>query len=103
VRALDRDHVRGLLDHADDLWVAPLVSADPAGRSIGQVEAGGAQANPLLDLLDRLGQREGFLVGGAQQVKGQPLGAAPADPGQLGQLGDQALDGWGVDGQGRIL
>jgi hypothetical protein len=25
VRALDRDHVRGLLDHADDLRVSPLV------------------------------------------------------------------------------
>jgi hypothetical protein len=101
--ALDRDHVRGLLDHADDLRIAPLVGADPARRSIGQVEARGAQADPLLDLLDRVGQREGLLVAGAQQVKGQPLSAPAADPGQLGQLGDQPLDGWGVDGQGEAL
>ena len=39
VRALDRDHVRGLLDDADQLGVAPLVGADPATRPVGEVEA----------------------------------------------------------------
>jgi hypothetical protein len=83
VRALDRDHIRGLLDHADRLAIATLVRADPAHRAVGQVEARLAQADALLDLLDRVGEREGLLVAGAQDVEGQALRAAAADPGEL--------------------
>jgi hypothetical protein len=32
---------------------------------------------------------------GAQYVKRQPLRGSVADAGELAQLGDQALDGWG--------
>jgi hypothetical protein len=81
--ALNRDHVRGLLDDADQLGVTALVGADPAGRSIGQVEARRAQADPLLDLPDRLGQAERVLIAGAQDVKGQALGGPTADPRKL--------------------
>ena len=83
VRALDRDHVAGLLDDADQLGVAPLVLADPAARPVGEVEADLAQADPLLDLADRVGERERVLVVGAQDVERQPLGGAPPMPGQL--------------------
>src|SRR5437764_1351580 len=43
VRALDRDHIPGLLDHADQPGVAALVLADAAARGVGQVEADLAQ------------------------------------------------------------
>ena len=47
VRALDRDHVGGLLDDADQRLVAALVLADAAARALGEVEADLAQADPL--------------------------------------------------------
>ena len=96
VRALDRDHVRGLLDDADQRPVAALIRADPAARTVREVEAHLAQPDPLLDLGDRVGERERLLVAGAQDVKGEPLRRAAADPGQLRQLGDQPLDRRGV-------
>jgi hypothetical protein len=99
VRALDRDHVRGLLDHADHLGIAALVGADPTTRTVREVKAGLAQPNLLLDLGDRARERERVLVAGAQQMEGQPLGRAAADAGQLRQLGDQSLYGRGVDAQ----
>jgi hypothetical protein len=94
VRALDRDDVRRLLDDADEARVTPLVGADAAARAVGQVEADLAQADPRLDLLDRLRQRQRVLLGSAQQVEREPLRRAPADAGQPAQLGDQALNGW---------
>jgi hypothetical protein len=99
MRALDRDHVRGLLDHADHLGIAALVGADPTARTVGEVEAGLAQSDPFLDLGDRARERERVLVAGAQQMERQPLGRAAANAGQLRQLGDQALYGRGVDAQ----
>jgi hypothetical protein len=54
VGALERDHVRGLLDDADQRGVAALVLADPAARSLREVAADLAQADPLLDVADRL-------------------------------------------------
>ena len=99
VHALERDHVGGLLDDADHAGVAPLVLADPAARALGEVEADLAQADALLDLADRVGERGGVLVGGAQDVEGEPLRGAVADPGQLRELGDQPLDRGGVDGR----
>jgi hypothetical protein len=57
VRALDGDHVAGLLDDADQRGVAALVLADRAERALGQVEADLAEADPLLDVADRLRER----------------------------------------------
>ena len=57
VGALDRDHVGGLLDHADRRAVAVGVRADPAERALGEVEAALAEADLLLHLADRRRQR----------------------------------------------
>src|SRR3954447_7526940 len=93
VGALDGDDIAGLLDDADEARVAALVLADAAARLVGQVEAHLAQADALLDLADRVGQRVGVLGVAAQDVEGQALSGALADAGQLAQLGDEALDG----------
>ena len=92
-RALDRDHVARLLDHADRGGLAALVLADAAGGLGGEVEADLALPDGLLDLADRVGQRERLLVGDAQDVEGEPLRRALPDAGQAGELGDQAVDG----------
>ena len=92
VRALDRDHVDGSSTTQISSGVAALVLADPAARPLGEVEADLAQADPLLDLADRLGQRERVLLAGAQEVERQPLGGAAADARELRQLGDQPLE-----------
>ena len=95
VGALDRDDVAGLLDHADHALVAPLVAADLADRLIGEVEADLAEADLLLHLADRVGQREALLLVDAKNVEGQPLRGAATDSGELRELGDQAFDGRG--------
>jgi hypothetical protein len=92
VRALDRDHVAGLLDDADQARVAALVLADAAAGLVGEVEADLAQPDPLLDLADGVGQRVGVVGVGAQDVEGQALGRALPDARELAELGDEALD-----------
>ena len=92
VRALDRDHVAGLLDDTDQLGVAPLVQADRAPRPLGEVEADLAERDLLLDVADRGGERLGVLAGRAQDVERQPLRRPLADAGQLRELGDEALE-----------
>ena len=98
MRALDRDHVAGLLDHADQPGVAARVLAELAARALGQVEAHLAQADLLGDLADGVGERERLVVVGAQQVERKPLGRPGADARQLAQLGDEPLDRRGVQG-----
>ena len=90
--ALDRDHVRGLLDDADQRGVAACVLADPAAWAFGEVGADLAQAHPLPHLADRVGQAECLLLVGPQDVEGEPLSGPLPDPGQAGELGDQSLD-----------
>jgi Na+/H+-translocating membrane pyrophosphatase len=63
--------------------VAALVLADATAGLVGQVEAHFAEHDPRLDLADRLGQRTGIVIGRTQDVKGQPLGRAVADPREL--------------------
>ena len=58
VRALERDHVDRLLDDADDGAVAARVEADRAELLLGQVAALAAEADALLDLLDRVRERD---------------------------------------------
>ncbi len=91
VGALDRDHVARLLHDADHLAVAPLVLADPAARADGQVEADLTVADGLLDLADRVRQRQRLLGREPQDVERQPLSRALADSGHARQLGDQAV------------
>ena len=79
--ALDRDHVGGLLDDADQRRVAALVLADPALLALGEVEADLAQPDLLLDLANRVGEAERLGVVGSQDVEREPLGRALTDPG----------------------
>ena len=53
VRPLEREHVDGLLDDADDRAVAPRVRADAAELLLGQVAALAARPDALLDVGDR--------------------------------------------------
>src|SRR5206468_1250488 len=62
----------------------------------GQVEAHLAQADALLDLADRVGERVGVVGALAQDVEGEALGGALADARQLAQLADEPLDRRGV-------
>ena len=89
---LDRDHVGRLLHDADQRPVAALVLADPAPRSLGEVEADLAQADALLHLADRVGEAERLLVVGAEDVEGEPLRGPLADPRQPPELRHQPLD-----------
>jgi hypothetical protein len=98
VRALDGDHVARLLHDADQRGVPAIVEADRAARALGQVEADLAEADALLDVADRVGQRMGVLRRGAQQVEREALGGAVADTRELAQLGDQALERRGEQG-----
>src|SRR4029078_8283131 len=65
-RALDRDDVARLLDHAERGRLAPRVLADAARRLGREVEAHLAVADGRLDLPDRLGKPERLLLGRAE-------------------------------------
>ena len=91
---LERDEVDGLLDDADRRAVAPCVEADRAELVLGEVAAIAAEADALLDLLDRAGERERLLLLGLEEMKRKPLCGAASDPGQARQLCDEILDGW---------
>ena len=90
--ALDRDHVARLLDHADGGRLAPLVLADAAAWTRGEVEADLAVADGRLDLPDRVGEPERLLLGDAEDVEREPLRGALADAGQASELGDEPVD-----------
>ena len=91
-RALDRDDVGRLLDHADERRVTARVGADRAQVAFCQVEALPAEADLLLDVDDGRRQGEDLLGLDLQNVKREPLCGAGADAGELGQLRDQALN-----------
>ena len=96
VRPLERDEVDGLLDDADQRVVAPRVDADRAELLLGEVAALAAEADALLHVLDRGGERERLVLRHAQQVEREPLRRALADAGQAGQLRDEILDRGGL-------
>ena len=75
VRLLERDEVGGLLDDADDRVVAAGVEADAAELLLGQVAALAAEADALLRLADRLGERERLLL--RRRAAGGRRAAAP--------------------------
>ena len=93
VRALDRDQVGRLLDDSDDCVVAPRVAADLAGLLLGQVPALTAEADALLDLGDRGGQRAGLVLRDAQEVEREPLRCTLADAWQARELRDKVVHG----------
>src|SRR5207253_2346388 len=92
-RSLEREQVGRLLDDADHRVVAARVEADRADLLLGQVPALAAEADALLDLDDRGGERERLVLRYAQQVEREPLRGARPDPGQARQLRDEIVDG----------
>jgi hypothetical protein len=96
---LQRDQVDRLLDDADEPVVAPRVEADRAHLVLRQVAALPAEADALLDLLDRACERERLVLGTLQQVEREPLRGALADAREPGELGDEVLDGGGEHGR----
>jgi len=69
--ALEGQHVRRLLDHAQEPGVAPRVAAHVAQLVLGQVEAARARAHPLAQL-EEGGRQCGDLLGAhLQQVQRQ--------------------------------
>ena len=92
-RPLERDDIDGLLDYADRGAVAPRVEADRAQLVLGEVAALAAEADALLHLLDRAGERERLLLLRLEEMEGEPLRRAAADARQARQLRDEVLDG----------
>ena len=72
--------------------VAAGVGADDAELFLGQVAALAAEADPLLHLPDRVGERARLLLGDAQEVERQPLRRPGADAGQARKLSDEVVD-----------
>src|SRR5262245_18079001 len=91
-RALERDEIGRLLDYADHRVIAAGVAADRARLLLGEVAALAAEADALLHLVDRLGERERLLLRHLQQVEGESLRRARADPRQPRQLRDEVVD-----------
>ena len=91
----------GLLDDADDRAVAARVRADRAELLLGQVPALAAEADALLDLVDRARERERFLVRHTEEVEREPLSRARPTPGS-GELRDEVLDAQGCSTHGRL-
>src|SRR5256885_10307618 len=81
VRPLDGDQVDRLLDDADDRPVATRVLADRAELVLGQVPALVTEADALLHLLYRRGERERFVFRRPEEVERQPVRRAGADAG----------------------
>ena len=83
VLTLQGDEVRHVLDHADDGRVAPLIRAKVAEFALGQVAAARAAAHGAGRLLQR--RHEGRQPRGLlhQQVQGDALRGAVAEPREL--------------------
>src|SRR3712207_2755867 len=90
--ALDRDHVLGLLHHADDRRVSPRVTADPAGLLLGDPAAHGAEPDLVLDLDEDLCEPADVDRVGLEQVERDPLRALRAHPGEPTELVDEVLE-----------
>src|SRR6185295_19534555 len=92
VRTLDRQKVDGLLHHADDRVVAASVLADDTELGLREVAALAAEADLVLHLANRVGERGGFLVRDAQDVEGQALCRAGPHAREARELADQVVD-----------
>src|SRR6185436_18040081 len=82
-RAIDRDQIAGLLDHANDLRRALAVRADRTRIGLGEPVAGLAEARLLLQRLQRVGEAVRQAAVGPQDVEGQARGGLLADPRKL--------------------
>ena len=90
VGALDRDHVGGLLDDADQRLLA--VGSEQIRQSGPSARLKQRSQRPTFSFTSRIAvaRRLGLLVRRPQDVEGEALRGALADPRQPGQLGDQA-------------
>ena len=90
-RALDREDVRGLLDHAEHLGVAARVLADGAQRRLAllDVRAARAAVEAALGVEQRARERLDVALRAVEQVEGEALGGLRADPRQPPELPDQ--------------
>src|SRR5207244_2821755 len=79
VRPLERDEVDRLLDDADEGVVAASVDADAAELLLGEVPALAAEADALLDLVDRARERRRLVLRDLEEVEGEPLRRRRAD------------------------
>ncbi len=93
---LDRGDVGGFLHHANLALIAGRVGAIGAGVDVGHVVADRAKAQADLQAAHGLSQRRGVVVGGAQDVKGEALGAFGAHARQLLQLFNEPGHGLGI-------
>src|SRR5204863_5130088 len=93
VGPLERDEVDRLLDDADDGMVAARVDADRAQLLLREVAALAAEADALLHLLDRGGERERLVAARLEQVEREALRRSRPDPREARQLRDEVLDG----------
>ena len=90
--ALNRDQVDGLLDDADQRVVAPRVETDRAPFLLGEVAALVAEADALLDVLDRRGEGERLVLRSLEEVEREPVRRARAHAGEAGKLCNEVLD-----------
>jgi hypothetical protein len=68
-RFFQGDHVAGILDHADDLRVAPRVAANIAGGIGGKVKTGMTKTDLLAGFEQRFGQRRDLSLGALEDVQ----------------------------------
>ena len=95
--ALHGDDVARILDHADDLGIAPVVAADGALLArLRHVEADPAERRALLDGDDGVGQTAGVLARHLQDMEGDALGGLGPDAGQATEFVDQGAERAGV-------
>ena len=80
-RALDGLHIQRFGHHTDQATITPLIVADGAGISVGNIMADRAEERALLQLGERIGQiqRDGAVA--AQQKIGQSAGRLWPNPG----------------------
>ena len=85
-------HVHRLLYHADSGSVTARVLAEAAWVGLGDVGAGGAEDDPLLDGENGFGERARVLVPHSYEVVRQSLGRLWTDPRQFMKLFDELPD-----------
>ena len=84
--AFDGLDAGGLFDDADKALVADRAGAVDAGIDVRDVVADGAEAKAGFQGAHGVGERGGVFVAGAQEMKGEALGALGADSGELLQF-----------------
>ena len=88
-------NVEGFFDDADGGLVAVGVGADVAGGFFGDVGAGLAEFDALLDARYGFGEFGGFSFGHADEVVGETLCGFGSDAGESAEGFDDACDGCG--------